>query len=134
MEPYRGYIEKVVFNIFAECDKDTEEKNMLGLCISAVEDFLDSQVYCTATRQLVTFQELLHGNILALRSYLLGESKQFIVPIPGKPNGGRPLKTGYKLYGRSAGPTDFWAVAQKIHQTQTDRMRKDTVQSLSYSA
>lgn len=124
MEPYRGYIEKVVFDIFAECEKETDDKKMLGLCISAVEDFLDSQVYCVATRQLVTFQELLHGNILALRSYLLGESKQFIVPIPGKPNGGRPLKTGYRLYGRSAGPTDFWTVAQKAHQTQTDRMKR----------
>jgi hypothetical protein len=34
--------------------------------------------------------------------------------MPTKPNGGRPVKAGYKLYGRSAGPTDFWEVAKKL--------------------
>ena len=134
MEPYRGYIEKVVFDAFKEREEGFDDKKMLGLCISLVEDFLDMQVYCPATRQLVTFQELLHGNILALRAYLLGETRQFIVPIPGKPNGGRPVKTGYRLYGRSAGPTNFWTVAQKVHQTQTDRMKRVSLSQPSYSA
>lgn len=126
MEPYRGYIEKVVFDAFRKREEEEcDDKKMLGICISLVEDLLDTQVYCSATRQLVTFQELLHGNILALRAYLLGESKQFIVPMPGKPNGGRPLKTGYRLYGRSAGPTDFWTVAGRAHTAQERRMRNE---------
>lgn len=124
IEPYRGYIEKIVFDAFAQREEATDDKQMLGLCISLVEDFLDTQVYCPATRQLVTFQELLHGNVLALRAYLLGESRQFIVPVPGKPNGGRPVKTGYKLYGRSAGPTDFWSVATQAHNVHETRMRR----------
>lgn len=123
MEPYRGYIEKIVFDAFATREKELTDKDMLGLCISLVEDFLDTQVYCGATRQLVTFQELLHGNILALRAYLRGESKQFIVPIPSKPNGGRPVRAGYRLYGRAAGPTDFWAVAEQAHKTHERRMK-----------
>ncbi|OJI09387.1 MAG: CRISPR-associated endonuclease Cas1 [Candidatus Vogelbacteria bacterium CG10_big_fil_rev_8_21_14_0_10_49_38] len=113
MEPYRGYIEKIVFNAIKEArDSGVDEQDFLARCILAVEDYLDENIYTDATRQIVTFQELLHGVILSLRSYLQGESHKFIVPIPGKPNGGRPVKTGYKLYGRSAGPTDFWEKAE----------------------
>ncbi len=115
MEPYRGYIEKIVFNTIIEAkQEDCDEKEFLPRCIVAVEEFLNSQVYTTSTRQVVTFQELIHGSVLALRSYLQGNCRQMVVPIPGKPNGGRPIKTGYKLYGRSAGPTNFWQLAENV--------------------
>ncbi|HET8574594.1 MAG TPA: CRISPR-associated endonuclease Cas1 [Candidatus Paceibacterota bacterium] len=117
MEPYRGYIDKIVFDTIREAQKEgVEEKQFLGRCIVAVERYFDNIVYTNTTRQLVTFQELLHGAVLSLRSYLQGEPRQFVVPVPGKPNGGRPLKIGYKLYGRSAGPTNFWAEAEKASQ------------------
>lgn len=123
MEPYRGYIEKIVFNSIKECQQaEISEKEYLPRCIVAVERFLDEQVYVCATRQVVTFQELLHGSILALRTYLQGESRQYIVPIPGKPNGGRPINAGYRLYGRSAGPTDFWKTAEKISQNYSEKI------------
>ncbi len=123
MEPYRGYIEKIVFNTIKECRTEgIPEKEFLPRCIVAVEKFLDEQVYVCATRQIVTFQELLHGSVLALRSYLHGESRQFIVPIPGKPNGGRPVNAGYKLYGRGAGPTDFWSVAEKVSTAYENKL------------
>ncbi len=125
MEPYRGYIEKIVFNTILEAKEEgVDEKEFLARCIVGVEDFLDSQVYVEATRQIVTTQELLHGSVLALRSYLQGDSRQFIVPIPGKPNGGRPKKAGYKLYGRAAGPTDFWDVAEKVSEKHLKKMEK----------
>jgi CRISPR-associated endonuclease Cas1 len=114
MEPYRGYIEKRVFKAIKEAGEVSA-----AITIEATKELLDEEIYTDATRQIVTFHELLHGNVLALRAYLLGEANRFIVPIPGKPTGGRPKKTGYKLYGRSAGPTDFWKQAHKISENST---------------
>ena len=115
IEPYRGYIEQRVFQVLTNKNiEESDKKKLLGSVIYAVEELFDEKVYTHQTRQIVTFQELLHGNVLALRSYLMGFSKKFVVPIPGKAIGGRPIKTGYKLYGRSAGPTDFFEEAEKI--------------------
>jgi len=83
---------------------------------------LDEHVYVDATRQLVTFQELMHGSVLALRAYFLGEAPRYILPIPGKPNGGRPSKVGYKLYGRQAGKQDFWEKSRTAHAKHKKRM------------
>ena len=109
IEPYRGFIDKVVFDaiIYAEKKGSQDIDSYVGISIDSIERFLDSKIYTHTTRQIVTFQELLHGNVLALRAYLLKNSNRFIVPMPGKNTGGRPLKTGYKLYGRGAGIQDF---------------------------
>jgi CRISPR-associated endonuclease Cas1 len=112
VEPYRGYIEKVIFDKIQSLTP--KPKDLTGIVISTIEEFLDQKIYTNSTRQIVTFQELFHGSVLALRSYLLGESKGLILPTPNKPNGGRPIKAGYRLYGRSAGPTDFWEVASEV--------------------
>ena len=126
VEPYRGYIDKTVFDTIRQAQEEKcEEKEIIGRCIAAVEHNLDETVYTDATRQIVTFQEILHGMVLALRSYLQNESAQLIVPVPGRPNGGRPVKAGYKLYGRSAGPTDFWVVAKELSQKHTQKMDSD---------
>jgi CRISPR/Cas system-associated endonuclease Cas1 len=109
MEPYRGHIYKRVM----EAMKEAEEVSV-GIAIEAVKELLDEEVYTDATRQIVTFHELLHESVLALRAYLLGEASRFIVPTPDQPNGGRPKETGYTLYGRSAGPTDFWEQAENV--------------------
>jgi len=115
MEPYRGYVENVVFDVIQQSSESAQEtQSLMGACIKAVETYFDQNVYVNATRQIVTFQELLHGAVLGFISYLNGTSRQFIVPMPGKPNGGRPLNAGYRLYGRSAGKTDFWAQAKAV--------------------
>lgn len=117
MEPYRGYIEKVVFDVFSEMkneEKINSKEFILGYTIEKIKDFLDQEIYVEATRQIVTFQELFHGIVLALRVYLLGETKRFVVPMPSHPNGGRPIKAGYHLYGHFAGKTDFWKKAKSL--------------------
>ena len=125
MEPYRGYIEKNVFETMQEINKTRKDKKtMVSYSMKKIERLLDKKVYTHQTRQIVTFQELLHGNVLALRAYLLGDAKRFIPPVPGKPIGGRPIQAGYKLYGRSAGPTNFYAEADQISKDwvlHTDR-------------
>lgn len=115
MEPYRGYFDKVVFDTLKK-HKEENEKKLMGIAIENVKSFLDTKVYVEATRQVVTFQELLHGVVLALRAYLLEDTKRFIVPLPSKPNGGRPVNAGYQLYGHKAGITNFWPQTKEIAQ------------------
>ncbi len=115
MEPYRGYIERAVFDAFRSKEgEELSNQEYTALAIYAVEELMDSKVYTPATRQIVTFQELIHGAIIALLSYMERRSQKFVLPLPGKPNGGRPRKSGYRLYGRSAGPTDFWTEAREL--------------------
>lgn len=115
IEPYRGYIDKLVFQSLDECIKNNVPQNkFLPYTIQNLKEFLDEKIYTNTTRQIVTFHELLHGGVLALRAYLNGEMEDLIFPIVNKPNGGRPIKVSYKLYGRSAGKTDFWQVARSL--------------------
>lgn len=116
MEPYRGYFDKVVFNVLKN-NQNRNKSDLTSYAIEEIKKFLDKQVYAGATRQIVTMQELLHGVVLALRVYLTGEGKRFIVPMPTKPNGGRPIKSGYLLYGHKAGITNFWPQTEKITQS-----------------
>lgn len=113
MEPYRGFFDKVIFDVISE-KKNIEESKVLAFAIEEIKKFLDKKIYVEATRQIVTFQELLHGIVLALRAYLLGETRRFIVPLPSKPNGGRPIKSGYQLYGHKAGITNFWPKTREL--------------------
>lgn len=113
MEPYRGYFDKVVFETLKKY-KSSGESKLIGITIENIKKFLDTKVYVEATRQVVTFQELLHGVVLALRVYLLGNTRRFIVPLPSKPNGGRPINAGYQLYGHKAGVTNFWPETKNI--------------------
>lgn len=115
MEPYRGFFDEIVFKTI----KENQEKNLpseknLPIAIENIKKILEQKVYVHSTRQITTFQELLHGIVLSLRVYLLQETRKFIIPMPEKPNGGRPIKAGFKLYGHSAGITDFWSEAKSI--------------------
>ncbi len=115
MEPYRGYFDKVVFEAVKEIkDKKLSTTGFVGKVINRIKKLLDTEVYVHSTRQIVDFHELFHGIVLALRSYLLGNSSRFIVPMPSKPKGGRPIKAGFELYGHRAGKTDFWEKARKV--------------------
>jgi CRISPR/Cas system-associated endonuclease Cas1 len=115
MEPYRGFFDEIVFKTI----KENQEKNLppeknLPIAIENIKKLLEKKVYIHSTRQISTFQELLHGIVLSLRVYLLQETRKFIIPMPEKPNGGRSIKAGFKLYGHSAGITDFWSEAKSI--------------------
>jgi len=112
MEPFRGYVDKVVFDTYQQL-KPNAKKNKMPIIFASLKNALNSTVYVHATRQTATFQELYHGLVLALRSYLLG-NKRFIVPMINKPKGGRPIKAGYNLYGRKAGIIDCWSDAKEV--------------------
>lgn len=110
-EPYRGYFDKIVFDAAKTVGFDDKDK-LLTTSIGEVKEFLNTKTYTGLTRQIVTYHELLHGIVLSLRAYLKGDATDFMVPLPQKPNGGRPPKAGFRLYGRSAGKTDFWDCAR----------------------
>lgn len=61
---------------------------------------LQEIVYVPQTRQEIKRKNLLHGIVLSLRSYLLGETKRFVVPTEGTKNGGRPMKLSFRLPGK----------------------------------
>lgn len=114
LEPYRGMFEAKLLKMFTENSED----KWLAYSIVVLKEALDEQVYVPLTRQIVTRQELLHGAVLSLKYYLLGKQRKFLIPVIGKPNGGRPPKVEFLLYGRHAGKTDFWVRAHEISERQ----------------
>ena len=98
IEPYRYIIEESVKEAIKKYDFDTKEK-LVGASIEAIKRHLENRVYVPATHQSVAEKNLLHGVVMALRSYLIGETKRFVIPIAGVKKGGRPPKIGYKLPG-----------------------------------
>ncbi|MCS7092390.1 MAG: CRISPR-associated endonuclease Cas1 [Patescibacteria group bacterium] len=116
MEPYRGFFDKVVFDTIKQAKRQeaTDDSQLVAYAIENIKHFLEQEVYVESTRQIATFNEILHGIVLALRVYLLGETRRFIVPMPSKPNGGRTINSGYRLYGHHAGITNFWPKTKQI--------------------
>jgi CRISPR-associated endonuclease Cas1 len=121
LEPYRGDADRCVFRSLksALSRGETQVSRLTGIAIEDIKRFLDEKVYTHVTRQIVTRHELFHGAVLALRSYLEGTSTRFLVPTPTFPNGGRPVKAGFVLYGRQAGRTNFWEEARRIARDTT---------------
>lgn len=97
MEPYRYLIEDATARAWQRCDGT--EKDCVAKTLVRLKENLDEICYVPATRQYVRRKNLLHGAVLALRSYLLGEMKRLVIPVEGVPNGGRPPKIAYRLPG-----------------------------------
>ena len=117
LEPYRGLVDFIVMRTLIA----TENQSLwIPHCIAAVKAWLSSQTYVPLTRQIVTHQELFHGAVLSLKFYVLGKQRVFHVPMPGSPQGGRPAKVAFKLYGRHAGKTDFWSQASAVSSASLD--------------
>ncbi len=114
MEPTRGTFELELLKTW----KNGAVPDMwLASGISSIKESLNTKVYTGLTRQIVTRQELLHGTVLSLMYYLAGKQRKFLVPTETKPNGGRPPKVKFLLYGRHAGKTDFWNEAREIYNS-----------------
>lgn len=96
MEPYRYLIEQATGAVFA---KTQDEAKLTAGTLARLKTVLDEPVYVPATRQTVRRKNLLHGGVLALRAYLVGESLRLVLPVEGVRAGGRPPRTGYALPG-----------------------------------
>ncbi len=117
IEPYRGYYEQrvctVMLHQFAE-KPNIEKEKLMAIVINDLREFLREKVYTEVTRQIVYRQELLHGIVLSLRSYLLGETRRFLIPMENIPNGGRPKRVTFKMYGKHAGITNTFKEAREL--------------------
>jgi hypothetical protein len=99
MEPYRYLIEDTVFSVWSEAAEPLTEKDAVARTMARLKQVLDESCFVPATRQCVRKKNLLHGITLALRSYILGDMKRFVIPTEGFANGGRPPAVNYKLPG-----------------------------------
>jgi CRISPR/Cas system-associated endonuclease Cas1 len=97
MEPYRYIIEDAV----AKCVR-LECKDLTEATLGEMKSSLDEVVFAPSHRTYVRRKNLLHGAVLSLRSYLLGETKRLVLPTEGEKMGGRPPKMSYKLPGANA--------------------------------
>lgn len=97
MEPYRYLIEDAALE--AQQIPLEQGVDLTAATISNMKKYMEDWIYVPATRQKVRQKNLLHGIVLALRSYLLGETRRLVVPVKGNKKGGRPLKLAYRLPG-----------------------------------
>ena len=97
MEPTRYMIERAVARAYKKVGK--ENGDLTKQTLSSLKRSLETIVYVPATRQFVRRKNLLHGSVLALRAYLNGDMRRFIVPCAGERRGGRPPKVSYRLPG-----------------------------------
>ncbi len=96
MEPNRYLIEGALAEaVKTEKNGETYTAATLGV----LKKSLDQIVYVPTTRQRVRRKNLLHGTVLALRAYLIGDMKRLVIPAPGAKAGGRPPKVSYRLPG-----------------------------------
>lgn len=116
IEPYRGAFEFAIWHALngSGAGLQPDASRTTAIAVHAVKEALEEKVYCGLTRQIVTRHELLHGIVLSLKFYLHDRQSRFMVPRETKPNGGRPRKVPFKMYGRSAGKTDFWQQARLV--------------------
>ena len=99
MEPARYMIEE---SLAAACKAhlpDGDADSLTKATLSALKSNLEKVVYVPATRQSVRRKNLLHGNVLALRAYLTGDMRRFVIPAAGERKGGRPPNVSYWLPG-----------------------------------
>jgi CRISPR/Cas system-associated endonuclease Cas1 len=120
IEPYRGTYDQILFEALRTVPSTDDNTKLTGACISALKEAFDRKIYTGLTRQIVTRQELLHGSVLSMKYYLLGHQSRFLVPTETRPNGGRPPKVAFRLYGRQAGRTDFWDRAREAARNSTE--------------
>ena len=98
IEPYRYIIEEAACHAVLSTDGKEDEK-LTGKTLETIKRLLDETVYVPTTRQYVRRKNLLHGVVLALRAYLVGDMKRLVIPAEGQPIGGRPIKVSYILPG-----------------------------------
>jgi CRISPR/Cas system-associated endonuclease Cas1 len=94
MEPYRYLIEEAVFKVAQRGATDVTAATLSELKLS-----LDTEVFVPSHRATVRRKNLLHGAVLGLRSWLLGQAPKLVFPTEGARVGGRPPQVGYRLPG-----------------------------------
>jgi len=96
IEPYRIWIERAVVHAYKNGVKPDE---LVAATINGLKDLLQEEVYLPAFQEQTRRKNVLHAEVLALRSYLAGETPRFVVPVEGNRIGGRPVKVAFAIPG-----------------------------------
>lgn len=96
MEPYRYIIETSAYTAYQNTD---DVKKLTANTLSQIKKTLEMPIYCKQTQQKVRHKNLLHGSVLALRSYLIGDMKRLVLPTDTMITAGRPINVTYKIPG-----------------------------------
>ena len=96
IEPYRYLIEKSVARAIVK----NEDGDWIARSMTELKDLLDGWCYVPTQKAYVKRKGLLHGVVLALRAYLQGDSRMFVIPLEGDKKGGRPVNSGYWIPGQ----------------------------------
>lgn len=96
IEPYRVWIELAALNAYKPGIKSDD---IVAATIGRLKDCLLEDVYLPAFQEQTRRKNILHAEVLSLRSYLAGETARFVVPREGKRIGGRPVKAAFSIPG-----------------------------------
>ena len=94
MEPYRYIFESEVLKAAKAGASD-----LTAACLSGIKSSMDTTVFVPSHRAYVRRKNLVHGAVLSLRSWLIGESSRLVSPAEGPKIGGRRPTIGYRLPG-----------------------------------
>ncbi len=97
IEPYRYVSEQAVECAVTDLGPASDE--LTESALTHIRRLMETTVYVPTTRQYVRRKNLLHGSVLALRAWLLGDMPRFVIPEEGSKIGGRPVKVSYTLPG-----------------------------------
>lgn len=96
LDPYRVFFEDAVF---ASRSNEPETESLTESALKALKASLAASVYVPQVRAWCPRKSLLHGVVLALRAYLVGDMQRFVIPQEGERKGGRPPRVSYGLPG-----------------------------------
>ena len=97
MEPYRYIFEKAVYGTVKANGVDD---SLIGKSLEELKDSLGREIYSPKLRQYMNKKNLIHGGVLALRTYLNKRSTKFVIPEEGiRSKGGRKLIINYRIPG-----------------------------------
>jgi CRISPR/Cas system-associated endonuclease Cas1 len=94
MEPYRYIIENAVADAVR-----ADAQDLTAQTLDRIKESLEHEVFVPTHRVTVRRKNLLHGAILGLRAWLLGETPRLVIPAEGQRIGGRKPNVGFVLPG-----------------------------------
>ncbi len=94
MEPYRYIFENAV----AEAH-NAKAEDLTAAALDRIKESLETEVFVPSHRTTVRRKNLLHGAVLGLRAWLLGQVGRLVLPTEGARIGGRRPKVGFALPG-----------------------------------
>lgn len=96
LEPYRIIFEDVVQKEWLE---NNDSRTLTERALSTLKKSMQDDILVSAACSVSKRKSLIHGTVLALRAYLIGDMNRFVIPVEGIKRGGRPPRLSYNIPG-----------------------------------